>query len=200
MPNRNGNGTRLRPHVGIGNKTIWIVLVTALAAFSFLGGLAVARGGMLATTAAAAPQSDVEWAQQQGYIPAGVRDSQPITQAEFLNAVMKRYGEQQTGLVVPKGAEGHWAANVYALAKAKGVVDCGCQIKPNDPVSLKQAAKFVMLAINTKAKQPLATIDGVKGWIIRKQSDDQVITYEEAATLIRKMDEVYRTNKLGGGI
>ena len=138
--------------------------------------------------------SDLEWAQGQGFLKEGVEPDKPITQAEFLNGVMKRYGEWQTGLAVPRGAENHWAADVYALAKGKGVVDCSCQIKPDEPITTEEAVKFIMLGINSKANKPLTSFEEVQSWI--RQDGEALVTYQDAATLIRKMDGLYRYHKL----
>ncbi|MBO8165401.1 MAG: hypothetical protein H0Z34_17080 [Brevibacillus sp.] len=167
-------------------------------------GILFFTAGVLVTQAAAhwelAPRvfslSDVAWAAEAGYLTE-TKSNQPdkmISQAEFLHMVMKRYGEQQPGLTVPKGAENHWAADVYALAKAKGVVDCSCQIKPDEPITTDEAVKLIMLGINTKANKQLTTFEEVKGWI--RQDAEALVTYQDAATLIRKMDEMYRFHKL----
>ncbi|MBO8163929.1 MAG: hypothetical protein H0Z34_09475 [Brevibacillus sp.] len=165
-------------------------LVILVALLSFGGGYIVASKGILTST----ESTDLEWAQSQGFLQEGVNPDQQITQAEFLNGVMRRYGEWQTGLAVPRGAENHWAADVYALAKGKGVVDCSCQIKPDEPITTDEAVKFVMLGVNTKANKQLTSFEEVKSWI--KQDGEALVTYQDAATLIRKMDELYRYHKL----
>ncbi|UFJ40225.1 hypothetical protein LOK74_19650 [Brevibacillus humidisoli] len=174
-----------------GKRTVkWVVLALVILC-SFLVGF---WSGNADPASPVMERSDLEWAQEQGYLKAGIESEKQITQAEFLNGVMKRYGEWQTGLTVPKGAENHWAADVYALAKGKGVIDCSCQIKPDEPITTDEAVKFVMLAINTKANKQLTNFEEVQSWI--KQDGEALVTYQDAATLIRKMDELYRYHKL----
>ncbi|MCK9907289.1 hypothetical protein MXD63_45740, partial [Frankia sp. Cpl3] len=79
---------------------IWFVLIVGLLCFA---------GGVYATHASAA-KTDWEWARQAGYLSANAKPEQEITQAQFLQMVMGEYDAQEKGVIVPPGAENHWAA------------------------------------------------------------------------------------------
>ncbi|WP_245553075.1 hypothetical protein [Brevibacillus massiliensis] len=164
-------------------------MLVIIAAVSFCGGMLVS--GKYETGTAFADKGDVEWARSVGYIKDSIDPKAEIPQAEFMKMVMEEYGEKQGGLRVPTGAENHWASEYYALAQAKGVIDCSCQIKPDFPLTLKEAAKFVMLGINRKGNEQVVSWEEVESWAKPAGDAEQNITYEQAASLIRKMDDIY---------
>jgi hypothetical protein len=140
-------------------------------------------------------QSDLDWAVSKGFVAPGVKPEQEITQADFLRMVMTQYQSEKQGVVVPPGAENHWAAPYYATAKQEGLIDCSCQIKPERGITLVEAAKIVMLGINRKANKPLLSMSEVQNWVAGKEAKSTV-TYQDASVLLRKMSEVYEHNKL----
>jgi hypothetical protein len=172
-------------------KSLGFALVLAAVGLcSFLGGM-LATQSAGTTPAAVVHTSSMDWARSVGYLKDSTDPKAEIPQAEFMKMVMEVYGEKQGGLRVPTGAENHWASEYYALAQAKGVIDCSCEIKPDFPLTLKEAAKFVMLGINRKGNQQVVSWEQVESWAKPAGDAEQNITYEQAASLIRKMDDVY---------
>ncbi|NGQ96206.1 hypothetical protein G3578_13650 [Brevibacillus sp. SYP-B805] len=157
----------------------WFITLGAVGALCLVGGLYAAR-----TVA----HSDTDWAPSVGYAASAAEAGEPITQAAFLKMVMTVYAAKEKGVFVPHGAENHWAAGIYATAKKEGLIDCSCQIKPDEPLTVEEAARFVMKGINRKADKQLVQIDEVKGWV--KSADPKSpLTYGDAATLIRKFQD-----------
>lgn len=133
----------------------------------------------------------------KGYISSAENAEKPITQARFLQMVMAEYQAAENGLIVPSGAENHWASGIYATAKKEGLIDCSCQIKPDETITAKEAAKFVMLSINQKAGANLVTLEEVQSWTDRDK-DDGLLDNHTAAALVQKMNEIFREKGLIG--
>jgi len=132
-------------------------------------------------------QTDLAWAQEAGYFSPQVKAGETPSQAEFLQAVMKRVNPPEKGVIVPAGAENHWAAGIYATAKKVGIIDCSCQIKPDMTITLEEGARFVMLAVNLQANQLLVDQEQIlKKWQAVPEMK-QTLTYQDAATLIRQL-------------
>ncbi|WP_134683368.1 hypothetical protein [Brevibacillus migulae] len=165
----------------------WIFMVLLIATILSAGGVYAARGSEAETT----PQGELEWARAQGFLAEGVNGEKPIKQAEFLKMVMTVYDAKKPGVFVPAGAENHWAAGYYATAKQEGVIDCGCQIKPNITLTVGEAAKFVVNAIHLKSGNVAMQIADVYEWLPDPKDMESSLTNEQAVILVKKMSEVF---------
>jgi len=165
----------------------WIFMVLLIATIACAGSVYAARGAEAETT----PQGDMEWAREQGFLAEDVTGEEPIKQAEFLKMVMTVYDAKEPGVFVPAGAENHWAAGYYATAKQEGVIDCGCQIKPHLTLTVEEAAKFVVNAINLKSSKAVMKITDVYEWLPDPKDIESSMTNEQAVLLVKKMSEVF---------
>ncbi|HZG14847.1 MAG TPA: hypothetical protein VE710_07455 [Candidatus Bathyarchaeia archaeon] len=170
----------------------WIFMVLLIATIACAGSVYAARGTEVETT----PQGDMEWARAQGFLAEGVTGEDPIKQAEFLKMVMTVYDAKEPGVFVPAGAENHWAAGYYATAKQEGVIDCGCQIKPNMTLTVEEAAKFVVNAINLKSSGKIVSINEIYKWIPNANNVEASLTNAQAATLLKKTDGFFNEKGL----
>jgi len=170
----------------------WIFMVLLIATIACAGSVYAARGTEVETT----PQGDMEWAREQVFLADATTGEEPIKQAEFLKMVMTVYDAKEPGVFVPAGAENHWAAGYYATAKQEGVIDCGCQIKPNMTLTVGEAAKFVANAINLKSTKEKVSLAEIMNWSSNKSDADTTLTYEEAVMLIKKLNGFYMEHGL----
>lgn len=184
-------------NVAMRNKRVLILLIViAVSLVSFIGGVMAAS--MPEMLLPVFERTDVEWAQDKGFMSGSIKEEGNPTQAEFLQMVVKVFGSEIKGGMVPKGAENHWASKVYATAKAEGMIDCSCQIKPDQSITTKEAAKFILLALNGKAKKQITSLEEVQGWIERKADEKTPVTYQDGAKMIRKMHELMESYHLRG--
>lgn len=191
-----GEGKRKQLFQGHVQRSKRRVSVAMVAILCFIGGAVLAVKCFDEIPAAiAAMQTDADWARAKGYLPENGKPEHEITQANFLKMVVTEYAAKEPGITVPAGAENHWAAGYYATAKQEGLIDCTCIISPERAVTTDEAAKFVMLGVNSKAQQRVLALDEVKGWLTEK-SADQRITYQDAIVLVRKMGEILDDKKL----
>ncbi len=162
----------------------WIIVLSVVATIYLAGSVFAARE-------ATPTQSDIGWARAHGFLAGQVEEEEKIRQADFLKMVMTIYEAGKQGVFVPPGAENHWAAAYYATAKQEGIIDCGCQIKPNMTLSVEEAAKFVVNAANMKSGIELVKIGDVIKWVPNFGNSDVQMTNGQAATMIRKMGELF---------
>jgi len=144
----------------------------------------------MAAAEAPAGSSSIEWAKGSGHLKKDVQAEQKIKQADFLKMVMTIYDAKEQGVYVPQGAENHWAAQYYATAKQEGIIDCGCQIKPNLTLTIEEASKFVVNAINLKSQKAVMKITDVYKWLPDPKDTESPLTNEQAAILVKKLNEV----------
>ncbi|MGC5325711.1 hypothetical protein [Brevibacillus sp. SYSU BS000544] len=156
---------------------------------SFAGGIVVANGSF-STTLSQKMQGNEEWAKSAGLISANTTVEQKLTQAEFLKILMTIYKPKKQGVIVPKGAENHWAAPHYATAKQEGLIDCSCQIAPDKEISFQDTTKFVMKAINKKTEKDTVALEEVQAWVKHTGGANTPVSVGEALVLLRKMDEL----------
>ena len=174
----------------INHRAVWVVGILIL--LSFTGGVVFA-GGKLPELMA--NQSDSSWVSKNGFAPIETIQQQETSQAEFLRMLMVIYKPKQQGVIVPKGAENHWAAPHYATAKSEGLIDCSCIIKPDQEISYQDSTKFVMKAINKKAGKEVVKLEEVQAWVKRSGEVTSPMTYAEVVALLRKMDELVKENQ-----
>lgn len=186
-------------------KMTWIGRKILIFAFlgmvlSFTGGIVVANGSFSAVI----PQkvlSDEEWAKSAGLISTTSTSQQNLKQAEFLKMLITIYQPKKQGVIVPKGAENHWAAPYYATAKQEGLIDCSCQITPDKEIPFQETTKFVMRAINKKTGKDTVTLDEVQAWVKHSGDVGTPVTVGEVVVLLRKMDGMIPKNQeKNGGI
>lgn len=154
---------------------------------SFAGGIVVANGNFSAAISQKM-LGDEEWAKAAGLISANTTVEQKLTQAEFLKMLMNIYKPKKQGVIVPKGAENHWAAPHYATAKQEGLIDCSCQITPDKEISFQDTTKFVMRAINKKTEKDTVTLEEVQAWGKHAGDVNTPVSVGEALVLLRNMD------------
>ena len=185
-------------------KWTWSMRVLALGVLLFIGGMVVGKAEAFfgAARVENAP-TDVEWAQAKGFLPKEVKQEVAITQAEFVKIVMEEYGDtQENPLFFVKKMENHWARPYYSAAKSHGLIPCSCVIKPDEPMTLAEAAELVMYAVNDKANENVVGIQNVQEWTGRTDiTGVKPVTYVEAAKMIREMDaEITAIKAKQGGL
>ncbi len=190
---RNFWGTCFR-NLLAGKKTPLLLILVSFC--SFTGGVVMANGVKLPLVLSEKLLDDKEWAVSTGLVSAEVAWSQSPSQAEFLKRLITVYKPAQQGVIVPKGAENHWAAPYYATAKSEGLIDCSCQIKPDESITYQEASKFIMRAINKKAGKELVKLEEVQAWVKHAGDVTTPVTNLEAVTFLRKMDGVFEANHL----
>ncbi|WP_232697948.1 hypothetical protein [Brevibacillus daliensis] len=184
-----GNKKRLQTFYFIGG-----LLLTALLAF--MGGMWGASAKVFDSAPAGAYGTAWDWAIAKELVKKGDEQKQMVTQAEFLKMVVEIGKVPTAEGPVPTEVEDHWASSIYATAKANGVIDCSCQIKPDGELTEREAAKFVMLALNGKWNKPIITLEAVEGWVaengsgVNLQADQNQLTKEQAMELVYRMDRL----------
>ena len=172
-----------------------VVVIGMMCLFSFLTGAVAAQRNVVG---AIFEKSELEWAQEKGLFDETVKDDAFPTQAVFLTAVMKVYGDTKAheGYTFNK-IKGHPAADIYSAGKANGLIPCSCVIKPDQPMTLREAADFIMRGINRKSGEVMVGIQDVTAWAGRSDGDEERnITYKESSLLLRKMEEIFTQRNL----
>ncbi|WP_139491025.1 hypothetical protein [Brevibacillus dissolubilis] len=114
--------------------------------------------------------AEMAWVRLHGLTWGEEQLHEPITQAEFLRIVLMTLKIPETPGATPKGAENHKAASIYATAKAHQLIDCSCQIKPDEPITAEEAARFIMLGVNGREKRQVLGLRDAVAWV--SWSDD----------------------------
>ncbi|GAA4720449.1 hypothetical protein [Brevibacillus fulvus] len=175
-------------------RQMYLALVGGVLCFASGYGLASGDLGQLPSAFAISTQTDLEWAVSKGYFNASPNANQRITQAEFLKMLITEYDAKEKGVIVPHGAENHWAAEYYATAKKEGLIDCSCKIKPDQPLTTEEASRFVTAGINRKANTALVKVDEIASWLPKKK--EEAITYGDAAAIVRKYSQYLKDHDL----
>ncbi|RNB81990.1 hypothetical protein EDM56_24300 [Brevibacillus fluminis] len=165
----------------------WVIVIV-ICALSFVGGLLASKAEEIVDIGDLSPQSDMQWAMEKGFLDSGLQEKDPITQAMFIKMLVLAYGPKENGLIVPQGAENHWAAPYYATAKKEGIIGCSCIIKPDSPLSVKEAADLVTQAVMHASEGDIGANE-VAGWTGKQNQEENQINVKESAGLIRKMEE-----------
>lgn len=175
-----------------GTSTVrkWIIVIL-ICALSFVGGLLASKAEEVVDISDLLPKSDVEWAVEKGFLASEPDEKEAITQAAFIKMLVMAYAPKEKGVIVPPGAENHWAAPFYATAKKEGIIGCSCIIKPDSLVTVKEAADLVKQAI-TRAGDGEAEKREVEKWINKQKEEENQINVKESAGLIRKMEGMIR--------
>ncbi|MGO0063742.1 hypothetical protein ACTID9_27725 [Brevibacillus fluminis] len=167
----------------------WVIVIV-ICALSFVGGLLASKAEEVVDIGDLSPQSDMQWAMEKGFLDSGLQEKDPITQAAFIKMLVLAYAPKEIGLIVPTGAENHWAAPYYATAKKEGIIGCSCIIKPDSPLSVKEAADLVTQAVTHARKGDIGVgVNEIAGWIRKQNQEENQINVKESAGLIRKMEE-----------
>ncbi|MGD8190403.1 hypothetical protein ACQCN2_10505 [Brevibacillus ginsengisoli] len=179
-----------------------LLLVTLIGICFFAGGIVVASEGTLPQVVKEQPNqplSDLQWAMSKGLVSANSSGNQSMTQAEFLKMLLAVYKPAQQGVIVPHGAENHWAAPIYATAQNEALFDCSCQIKPDEKITFLDASKFIFRAINKKAGKELVKLEDVQSWVKHNGDITTPVTYTEVSSFLHKMDGMVEANLLEKG-
>lgn len=173
-------------------RTTWlgrkIVMVAFLGMVLFFTGGIVIANGSFASVISPKVLDDEAWAKSEGIIPATSTNQQSLKQAEFLKMLLTIYQPEKQGVIVPKGAENHWAAHFYATAKSEGLIDCSCQITPDKEITFQETTKFVTRAINKKIGTDTVTLDLVQAWAKHAGDVSTPVNVGEVVVLLRNMD------------
>ncbi|QOS98251.1 hypothetical protein JNUCC42_17245 [Brevibacterium sp. JNUCC-42] len=187
------------------NKSFWkrysvVLWVMVTAIFSFMGGVwGVQAQEMWPFTERT--NTAWEWGAQEKLIPienqilADVK-SKRIKQGEFLQMIVKVAKLPGEEGEVPAGAENHPSAPAYAAAKANGVIDCSCQIKPDGELSRREAAKFIMMTVNGRTNQSTLSLESVEGWFLNDSLAKRQPVNEQNISIEQAVDALYRMNQL----
>lgn len=169
----------------------WIVAVL-ICILSFVGGLLASKAEEVVDIGDMWQKSDIKWAEEKGFLTKGLTEKEPITQAEFMKMLVLAFAPKENGIIVPPGAENHWAAPFYATAKKEGIIGCSCIIKPDSLITVKEAANLVIQAIAHSGSSDSVGTNEVEKWINKQNEAENQINVKESARLIRKMEETIR--------
>ncbi len=175
---------------------LWMI-ITAL--FSFMGGV-LGAGAQEFWPFKERTITAWKWAVNEKIIPVDKRGlaeaKATIKQGEFLQMIVqvaKLSGQEGE---VPIGAENHPAAPAYAAAKAHGIIDCSCQIKPDGELSRDEAAKFIMMTVNGITNQSTLSLENAKNWFFSNSMAKAKPENEQSISLEQAVDALYQMNQL----